>query len=100
MARQSALPTTLPPRLICRDAAAEYVDVSPNTFDKMIESGTMPPPRRLTMGRVAWDVRHLDRAVDLLPIEGQAEQVDTDKAAEERFDAARKAAKAKKVAPE
>jgi hypothetical protein len=40
---QAALPPTLAPRLICRDAAAAYVGVSPNTFDKMIADGLMPP---------------------------------------------------------
>ena len=39
IARQAALPPTLAPRLICRDAAAAYVGVSPNTFDKMIADG-------------------------------------------------------------
>jgi predicted DNA-binding transcriptional regulator AlpA len=103
MVRQSALPPTLPPRLISRDAAAEYVGVSPNTFDVMRGDGRMPPPRRLTVGRLAWDVRELDLAIDRLPIEGEAdatEHADTDRSAQERFDAARKAAKAKKVAPQ
>jgi predicted DNA-binding transcriptional regulator AlpA len=71
--RQGTLPPTLAPRLICRDAAAAYVGVSPNTFDKMVASGLMPKPRRLTERRLAWDVRHLDAAVDRLPIEGDAE---------------------------
>jgi hypothetical protein len=61
----------------------------------------MPPPRRLTVGRRAWDVRQLDIAIDHLPIEGEVEttnQADTNRSAEEKFDADRKAAKAKKVA--
>jgi predicted DNA-binding transcriptional regulator AlpA len=68
--RQTTLPPTLAPRLICRDAAAAYVGVSPNTFDKMMAKGAMPKPRRLTEGRVGWDVRHLDMAVDRLPVDG------------------------------
>jgi len=51
--RQATLPPTLTPRLICRDAAAAYVCVSPNTFDKMIADGLMPRPRRLTERRLA-----------------------------------------------
>jgi hypothetical protein len=30
----------------------------------------MPKPRRLTERRVGWDVRHLDMAVDRLPVDG------------------------------
>ena len=72
LARQAALPPTLAPRLICRDAAAAYVGVSPNTFDKMIADGLMPSPRRLTERRLAWDMRQLDAAIDRLPIDGVA----------------------------
>jgi hypothetical protein len=37
MTRQVALPPTLAPRLINREAAAAYVCVSPNTFDEMVK---------------------------------------------------------------
>ena len=47
MARQNALPPTLPPRLIGRDAAAAYVNVSPTTFDEMVRDRRMPRPKRL-----------------------------------------------------
>ena len=77
-ARQAALPPTLPPRLISRDAAAAYVGVSPNTFDKMVADGLMPNPRRLTERRLAWDVRQLDAAIDRLPIDGDADTETTD----------------------
>jgi predicted DNA-binding transcriptional regulator AlpA len=78
VARQAALPPTLAPRLICRDAAAAYVGVSPNTFDKMIADGLMPRPRRLTERRLAWDLRQLDAAIDRLPIDGDADTDATD----------------------
>lgn len=70
MARQIALPPTLAPRLISREAAAAYVCVSPNTFDAMVKAGTMPPARKLTGKRHAWDVRSLDAAIDNLPVDG------------------------------
>ena len=78
LARQATLPPTLTPRLICRDAAAAYVCVSPNTFDKMIADGLMPRPRRLTERRLAWDLRQLDAAIDRLPIDGDADTDATD----------------------
>ena len=67
MTRPVALPPTLPPRLIGREAAAAYVCVSPNTFDRMVDDDLMPRPKRLSDRRIAWDVRELDAAVDRLP---------------------------------
>ena len=71
MAKQAALPPSLPPRLIGRDAAAAYISVAPNTFDRMIEEGRMPRPRVLGDKRNAWDTKELDVAVDRLPHEGE-----------------------------
>jgi hypothetical protein len=71
MARQDALPPTLAPRLIGRDAAAAYVSLAPNTFDALVREGRMPKPRILTSGRKAWDVRLLDQAIDVLPLDGE-----------------------------
>jgi len=70
MARQTALPPTLAPRLIGREAAAAYVSVSPNIFDQMVNDGKMPRPKLLCGRRRAWDVRALDDAVDNLPPDG------------------------------
>lgn len=71
MARQNALPPTLAPRLIGRNAAAAYLSLAPNTFDAMVRNGRMPRPRILTNGRKAWDVRQLDQAIDELPLDGE-----------------------------
>jgi predicted DNA-binding transcriptional regulator AlpA len=78
MAHQKALPPTLAPRLIGREAAAAYVSVSPTTFDEMVRDGTMPKPRRLSGRRKAWDVRALDAAVDSLPVESNDNDNDND----------------------
>jgi hypothetical protein len=71
MPRQNALPPSLAPRLIVREAAAAYVCVSPNTFDEMVERKVMPPARILGDRRRAWDVRELDAAADALPHDGE-----------------------------
>jgi predicted DNA-binding transcriptional regulator AlpA len=76
MPRQSALPPTLPPRLVSREGAAAYVCVSPNTFDEMVKDGRMPRPRLLGGKRRAWDVRALDAAVDQLPIDCDDSPID------------------------
>jgi hypothetical protein len=70
MPKQIALPPTLPPRLIGREAAAAYVCLSPNTFDNLVEQGLMPKARSLGDKRKAWDVRELDVAADQLPHDG------------------------------
>lgn len=64
MARALTLPASLPPRLLSREQAAEYVGVSPTAFDELVP-GTMPAPTRLGR-RVLWDRHQLDRVVDRL----------------------------------
>lgn len=76
MVRQTALPPTLAPRLVSRQAAAAYVCVSPNTFDEMIEDGRMPHPKILGRKRRAWDIRELDAAVDRLPVQADDAEAD------------------------
>ena len=76
MPRQVALPPTLPPRLIAREAAAAYVCVSPNTFDDLVARKVMPKPRRLSDKRLAWDVRELDAAADALPYDDETDVLD------------------------
>ena len=76
MARQHALPPTLAPRLIGRNAAAAYVSLAPNTFDLMVRDGRMPKPRILTTGRKAWDVRLLDQAIDELALDDEGSSED------------------------
>jgi len=77
MTRQLALPPTLAPRLINREAAAAYVNLSPNTFDELVKAGKMPKPKHLTGKRQAWDVRALDICVDQLPTVGGDSADDT-----------------------
>jgi predicted DNA-binding transcriptional regulator AlpA len=76
MARHAALPPTLPPRLISREAAATYLSVATGTFDKMVQEGRMPRAKRLSEGRIAWDVRALDAAIDSLPTDGTSVEAD------------------------
>jgi predicted DNA-binding transcriptional regulator AlpA len=73
MPRQTALPPSLAPRLISREASAAYVCVSPNTFDEMVVCKQMPKAKVLSGRRVAWDIRELDAAIDALPHNGEDE---------------------------
>ena len=58
-------------RGLSREAAAEYVGVSPGTFDRMIVDGQMPQAKRIYTRRI-WDVRQLDAAMDRLGDEPEA----------------------------
>lgn len=71
MARHDALPASLPPRGLCRIQAAQYVGVSPVTFDKMVDEGQMPGPKRIERRKV-WDRHALDLAFAALPDDEQA----------------------------
>ena len=64
--RQCALPATLAPRLIGREAAAAYLQIGRTKFDELVKDGRMPRPKCID-GRRLWDVRAIDIAVDELP---------------------------------
>jgi predicted DNA-binding transcriptional regulator AlpA len=65
MPRYDALPVNLPPRGLAREAAAQYIGISPSKFDEMIADGRMPKPVRID-SRTLWDRQALDRAFDAL----------------------------------
>jgi predicted DNA-binding transcriptional regulator AlpA len=71
MTKQSALPPTLPPRLVGRSVAAAYLSISPTTFDVLVEEGLLPRAKRLGGRRKAWDIKALDAAIDQLPDDGE-----------------------------
>lgn len=70
MARADALPPSLAPRGLDRVMAAQYVGVSVGTFDKMVNDGRMPIPKRIDSRKV-WDRIALDSAFAALPEDGE-----------------------------
>ncbi|MCC3245085.1 hypothetical protein LG047_07100 [Methylocystis sp. WRRC1] len=58
------------PRLLRRERAAAYLDISPTHFDKLVQAGRLPPAKRLDDRIKGWDARDLDAAVDELPYDG------------------------------
>jgi predicted DNA-binding transcriptional regulator AlpA len=52
-------------RLLRRERAAAYLDISPGTFDRLVREGKLPPPKMLEGIRI-WDVRDLDARADEL----------------------------------
>jgi len=67
--RAFSLHPNLAPRGLRRQAAAEYIGVSPTKFDDLVKQKRMPAPREIDACRV-WDQRELDVAFDnLAPFE-------------------------------
>jgi hypothetical protein len=71
MVNQAALPATLAPRLISREAAAAYICISATKFNQLVVDGRMPKPRLIDRRKV-WDVHELNNAIDALPSEDDA----------------------------
>jgi predicted DNA-binding transcriptional regulator AlpA len=57
--------------MLSREEAADYVNLAPSTFDRLVAKGLMPRAKRFhsDIRRRAWDRFALDRAIDLLPDE-------------------------------
>jgi hypothetical protein len=60
--------------LLSRDQAAEYLNISPVTFDGMVLDGRMPPARMINT-RKLWKRAAIEKACDNLPIFGQDDAV-------------------------
>jgi hypothetical protein len=63
MPRHDALPPNLPPRGLCRAAAAQYIGISAAKFDELVRDGRVPKPIVVDSRRL-WDRRGLDRFFD------------------------------------
>jgi prophage regulatory protein len=59
------------PRLLRRERAASYLDISPGAFDKLVKEKKLPPPK-VNHGFKEWDRLDLDAHVDALPYDGAA----------------------------
>lgn len=58
------------PRGLRRDAAADWVGMSPTKFDELVKSGLMPRGK-LVRGCRVWDRYQLDSAFENLPDEDE-----------------------------
>lgn len=55
---------------MAREEAAEYIGVSPNLFDQLVDDGRMPKARKINSRRL-WMRIEVEKAFALLPVEGQ-----------------------------
>jgi predicted DNA-binding transcriptional regulator AlpA len=59
------------PAALNREQAAEYVGVSPNSFDKLVRAGEMPKGRRFrNVDRLVWRVSELGEYLARVPVDG------------------------------
>jgi predicted DNA-binding transcriptional regulator AlpA len=58
------------PRLLRRERAAAYLDISIGCFDKLVDKRLLPSPKMLNSIKV-WDRSDLDAIVDNLPYIGE-----------------------------
>jgi predicted DNA-binding transcriptional regulator AlpA len=65
--KYEALPPNLPPRGLCREAAASYIGISAGKFDELVERGQMPAAKRIDSRKV-WDRNAVDQAFESLPV--------------------------------
>lgn len=67
--RYAALPPTLAPLGLSRDAAAAYIGISATKFDELVADGRMPRPKMID-GRRVWARPALDSSFARLPTAG------------------------------
>jgi hypothetical protein len=72
MARQTALPVSLPPIGATREVAAAYVSLSPAKFQELVDRRLFPCPKRID-GRLIWDLEEVRLRFKALPAEGTAD---------------------------
>ena len=63
--RPSPPHSTILPRVLSREQAADYVGLGVTFFDKQVKAGLFPDSVRIG-SRKLWDIRQLDRALDSL----------------------------------
>lgn len=68
----NVLPANLPPLGLRREAAAEFVSLSPSKFDSLVADGRMPKPMHID-GVTCWDVEQLRIAWQQIRDQGTGE---------------------------
>lgn len=65
------------PRLLRREKAASYLDISPSTLEALVKDGALPPPVPWGRGAVRYDRAALDAALDRLQDRAPQTQMET-----------------------
>lgn len=59
---------TTPPLMVARDAAAAALGISERTLEGLVRTGDLPPPRKISGGRVGWLWRELTAFAESRPV--------------------------------
>jgi prophage regulatory protein len=57
-----------PPLMVEREAAAAALGISVRTLEGLVRAGDLPPPRKLSAGRVGWLWRELVAFAESRPV--------------------------------
>ncbi len=57
-----------PPLMLPREQAAAALGISERTLENLVASGDLPPPRKISKGRVGWLWRELQAFAESRPI--------------------------------
>jgi hypothetical protein len=77
MARQTALPASLPPIGVSKEVAAAYVGLSPGKFQELVDRKLMPQPKRVG-ARLIWDLEEVREAFKALSADGECDDTWSD----------------------
>lgn len=58
----------LKPAYLDRESVAQFISVSVDTIERMVQKGTFPKPRQITDKRVGWLVREVDEWAESRPV--------------------------------
>lgn len=61
-------PLHVPPLLVARERAADVLGVSERTLEGLVAAGEIPPPRKISKGRVGWLWRELVEFAESRPV--------------------------------
>jgi prophage regulatory protein len=69
MASQKLSRTQIVPLMVSRERAAQMLaEIGERTLDALVASGQLPPPRKISKGRVGWLWRDLAAFVESRPV--------------------------------
>lgn len=57
-----------PPLMLARDQAAAALGISDSLLEKLVRTGELPPPRKISEGRVGWLWRDLSAFAESRPV--------------------------------
>lgn len=68
MSGKKAIVVQTPPLMLAREQAAAALGISDSLLEKLVRTGELPPPRKISEGRVGWLWRDLQEFAESRPV--------------------------------